>query len=71
MHRRHLLLAAGAWPVSAAFAHHGWSGFDQDRPLFLQGTARKVVWRNPHVEFDLEVDRRGKHSAVNLVPRQD
>jgi cold shock protein len=23
------------------------------------------------VEFDLEVDRRGKHSAVNLVPRQD
>ena len=22
-------------------------------------------------EFDLEVDRRGKHSAVNLVPRQD
>jgi CspA family cold shock protein len=23
------------------------------------------------LEFDLEVDRRGKHSAVNLVPRQD
>jgi CspA family cold shock protein len=23
------------------------------------------------VEFDLEVDRRGKYSAVNLVPRQD
>ena len=22
------------------------------------------------VEFDLEVDRRGKHSAVNLVPVQ-
>jgi CspA family cold shock protein len=22
-------------------------------------------------EFDLEVDRRGKHSAVNLVPVQD
>ena len=23
------------------------------------------------VEFDIEVDRRGKYSAVNLVPRQD
>lgn len=23
------------------------------------------------LDFDLEVDRRGKHSAVNLVPRQD
>ncbi|HAD15282.1 MAG TPA: cold-shock protein, partial [Erythrobacter sp.] len=22
-------------------------------------------------EFDLEVDRRGKYSAVNLVPAQD
>ena len=22
-------------------------------------------------QFDLEVDRRGKHSAVNLVPAQD
>ena len=23
------------------------------------------------LEFDIEVDRRGKYSAVNLVPRQD
>ena len=55
MQRRHFLLAAGALPMSSAFAHHGWSGFDQDRPLYLQGTARKVAWRNPHVEFDLEL----------------
>ena len=53
MQRRHLLLAALAAPASA-YAHHGWSGFDQDRPLYLQGTARKVAWRNPHAEFDLE-----------------
>jgi len=55
MQRRHLLLAALASPASVAYAHHGWSGFDQDRPLFLQGTARKVAWRNPHAEFDLEL----------------
>ena len=54
MQRRHLLISLVAAPV-AAHAHHGWSGFDQDRPLFLQGTARKVAWRNPHAEFDLEL----------------
>ena len=54
MQRRHLLISLAAAPV-AAHAHHGWSGFDQDRPLFLQGTARKVAWRNPHAEFDLEL----------------
>ena len=55
MQRRPLLIALLAAPVTAAHAHHGWSGFDQDRPLFLQGTARKVAWRNPHAEFDLEM----------------
>ena len=55
MHRRKLLVALAAWPASAAFAHHGWSSFDQGRPLYLDGVARKVAWRNPHVEFDLEV----------------
>jgi hypothetical protein len=54
MQRRHLLLAALAAPIPAAWAHHGWSGFDQERPIYLQGTARKVVWKNPHAEFDLE-----------------
>ena len=55
MQRRHLILATIAAPLAPAFAHHGWSGFDQDRPLYLKGTARKVAWRNPHVEFDLEL----------------
>ena len=54
MQRRHLLISLVTAPVVAR-AHHGWSGFDQDRPLFLQGTARKVAWRNPHAEFDLEL----------------
>jgi hypothetical protein len=54
MHRRHLLVAALGSPL-AAYAHHGWSSFDQERPLYLSGVARRVAWRNPHVEFDLEV----------------
>ena len=55
MQRRHLLISLVAAPVTAAHAHHGWSSFDQKRPIYLEGTARKVVWRNPHAECDLEV----------------
>jgi len=55
MQRRHLLLAAAALPWPTAWSHHGWSSFDQGRPLYLAGVARKVAWRNPHAEFDLEL----------------
>ncbi len=55
MQRRQLLIAAIACPATAAHAHHGWSSFDQDKPIYLEGTARKMAWRNPHVEFDLEL----------------
>jgi hypothetical protein len=54
LNRRHLL-AAAAWLPGVAWAHHGWSSFDQDRPLFLEGTARRVKWQNPHVELVLEL----------------
>ncbi len=55
MQRRQILVAAAALPLQAAFAHHGWSSFDTGRPIYLAGTARKVAWRNPHAEFDLEL----------------
>ena len=47
MRRRTLLISATALPL-VAHAHHGWSSFDQDRPIYLEGTARDVKWRNPH-----------------------
>lgn len=47
LQRRHLLVAATAWPLGAQ-AHHGWSSFDPDRPIYLEGTVRKVRWQNPH-----------------------
>lgn len=55
MQRRRILMAAPTLAVWPAWAHHGWSSFDQTRPIYLEGTARKVAWRNPHVEFDLEL----------------
>ena len=54
MQRRTLIAAALAAPL-AARAHHGWSSFDQGRPIWLEGRATKVAWRNPHVELTLEL----------------
>lgn len=55
MHRRRFLLALAApAAVTSAQAHHGWSSFDQSRPIYLEGTAAAVRWRNPHVELELE-----------------
>lgn len=55
MQRRHFLATSPALLALPAWAHHGWSSFDQNRPIYLEGKARKVVWRNPHVEFELEL----------------
>ena len=56
MQRRHVLVfsAAGLLPALAR-AHHGWGGFDQDKPLYLEGKAESVAWRNPHAELKLRL----------------
>jgi hypothetical protein len=57
--RRTLAAGLGALvllPATVVRAHHGWSSFDQDQPIYLEGTARQVRWRNPHAEFILEPD---------------
>ncbi len=46
-------LLPGLLPL--ARAHHGWSSFDQERPLYLQGRVHSVRWQNPHAELVLEV----------------
>ena len=56
MDRRQLLVLGGGLALNHwASAHHGWSSFDQGRPIYLEGKATKVVWRNPHAELDLQV----------------
>ncbi len=58
MLRRHFLLstaAIGAVSAPVAQAHHGWSSFDQARPIYLEGRAANVAWRNPHAELTLEL----------------
>jgi len=38
-------------------AHHGWGAFKLDDPVYLEGIAREVKWRNPHAEVSLELSR--------------
>lgn len=59
MQRREFVQVATAlgWGglATGAMAHHGWSSFDQGRPIYLEGKAANVRWRNPHVELSLEL----------------
>ena len=50
MRRRSILAAALIAVALPVLAHHGWSSFNQDQPLYLAGTVKSVQWRNPHVE---------------------
>ena len=59
MQRRQMMQAGGVLALGTllnpVFAHHGWSSFDQGRPIYLEGRAVSVAWRNPHAELVLEV----------------
>ena len=57
MNRRSFVWAAASTAVAmpTAWAHHGWSGFDQDRPLYLEGRVTTSRWQNPHAELMIEV----------------
>lgn len=55
MLKRRTLMAAGALAPLGALAHHGWSSFDQDRPIYLEGRVTKAKWQNPHAELELEI----------------
>ncbi|MGE0332502.1 MAG: DUF6152 family protein [Ramlibacter sp.] len=55
MFNRRTLMAAGALAPLGAWAHHGWSSFDQDRPIYLEGRVTRAKWQNPHAELELEV----------------
>lgn len=56
MMQRRTVLGLGALALApSALAHHGWSSFDQERPIWLEGKVTKVAWRNPHAELEIEL----------------
>lgn len=41
--QRRTLLAAPLCAALPAWAHHGWSSFDQNRPIYLEGRVVQVA----------------------------
>lgn len=58
-----LLISLPAW------SHHGWSSFDQNRPLYLAGQVSRVAWRNPHAELQLALPAEGLKLPADLASR--
>jgi len=59
MHRRQFIARTCAitslgWGAQAT-AHHGWSSFDESRPLYLPGRVKALKWQNPHAEIVITV----------------
>lgn len=69
MQRRNVLALPLAMLGLPAWAHHGWSSFDQNRPLYLEGKVAQVAWRNPHVELKLDLPANGLKLPVDLASR--
>lgn len=65
-------LFAAALMAAPAIAHHGWSSFDQDKPLYLSGVVKQVRWQNPHAEVVLQVDAKSipEGLAARKLPAQ-
>ena len=59
------LLLGLAIPASVR-AHHGWSGYEVDKPLRLEGTIKEAGYEHPHGFVRLETP--GKTWLVVLAP---
>ena len=74
MHRRTFLIALpGALLTLRAEAHHGWTSFDESKPLYFEGEVVAVRWQNPHAEIDLRIEEgleRPADLSTRSVPAQ-
>lgn len=66
MHPRILILAALAALTGPAIAHHGWGGYDANKPVTVAGPIETSKYENPHVT--LTVRGSDKLWTVTLAP---
>jgi Family of unknown function (DUF6152) len=43
--------------AGVALAHHGWSGYDETKPMTLVGTIRASTYEQPHGTLKLDVEQ--------------
>ena len=69
---RLLLVSVLTFFGNTVSAHHGWSSFDETKPIYLEGVVKSVKWQNPHAEFMLEVNGAAPPAALTrfAVPKQ-
>jgi len=60
------LLIAATLCAMPALAHHGWSEYDQTKPLTLTGKVKESGYEHPHGHITLETP--GKAWRVILAP---
>ena len=68
MNRWSIAACLSAALAAPAGAHHGWSSFNLDKPVYLEGRVKSVKWSNPHAELVLEV-AGGLKTPVDLPTR--
>ena len=71
--RRALRITSGALSAlvvaaTLAFAHHGWSEYDEKKPLTVPGTITESSYTNPHGTIKLRATEGGKVWDVVLAP---
>jgi hypothetical protein len=69
---RTLVAIVAVVALNVATAHHGWSSFDETKPIYLEGMVKSVKWQNPHAEVTLEVNRAAPPAALTrfAIPKQ-
>jgi hypothetical protein len=62
--RRQLLLLLPAVTFAPKLlAHHGWSSFDETKPIYLEGVIKSIKWENPHATLSLDITRNATAPA--------
>lgn len=61
-------LAALVTAATLALAHHGWSEYDEKKPLTVPGTITESSYSNPHGTIKLRATDGGKVWDVVLAP---
>ena len=52
-------------------AHHGWTGYDESKPLTLTGTIKASGYENPHSFVDLQTSDKLWHVVLGPPSRMD